>query len=210
MARRRPRRPAAARRAVAPSRTWAIALLAGAGAAGGLVYNVLSPRGIFAPVPVATDFGAPAPAVPAARPTRTPTGDGPGDGATASVTKTGTGAQATPPPAAATVRVIDVAEAESLARQRAAVFVDARTPEVFAMGHIPRAVNVPSTDFAGGLARNRPRLNPEALTVVYCTSEECDMAEIVMEELKKAGFTRLLHYKAGWNAWENAGLPAEK
>ncbi len=112
--------------------------------------------------------------------------------------------------APATVTVIVLAEAERLARAHAAAFVDARSPEVFALGRIPRALNIPSTDFAAGFGRVRHLLDPAAPTVVYCTSEECDESDLVVEALGKAGFKRLLHFKQGWNAWENAGLPQEK
>jgi len=216
------RRPARGRSGARPATLGAgraVALLLGAGAAAGLVYNVLAPRGIFAPEPVAADWSAdgqqpaapgatavvesvparraaaPAHAVRRAAPTRTVTGQ-------AAVTP--------PPPAAVAPRVIDLAEAESLARARAAAFVDARSPENFKLGHIPRAINLPSTEFPAAFARERGRLDPAAPTVVYCTSEECDESDLVVEQLVKAGFTHLLHFKQGWNAWENANLPQEK
>ena len=199
MAGARRRRP----RAAAPSRGWAVAMLVGAGAAAGLVYNVLAPRGIFYPTPAATDF-APAqstlPRPPAPRALKS------GGAVGATVTEKAV----TPTEAPAAVTVIDLAEAVRLARAHAAAFVDARSPDVYALGRIPRALNIPSTDFAAGFGKVRHLLDPAAATVVYCTSEECDESDLVVEALRKAGFTSLLHYKQGWNAWENAGLPQEK
>jgi phage shock protein E len=45
--------------------------------------------------------------------------------------------------------------------------VDVRTPEEFAAGHLPNAVNVPVTELEGRLAELGPK---EASLVVYCRS----------------------------------------
>jgi hypothetical protein len=46
--------------------------------------------------------------------------------------------------------------------------------------------------------------------VVYCESAECDESDLVLEDLVRRGYTSLMHFKAGWQAWEDNGLPQER
>lgn len=113
------------------------------------------------------------------------------------------------PPPAAPVRVIDLLEARNLVAQGAAKFVDARSANNFVLGHIPRAFNIPSSDFDAGWAKVKAQLSPGDRIVVYCTSADCDEAEMVIARLLPLGYTQLLHFKGGWADWENARMPQE-
>jgi len=171
------------------ARIWGAILIGCAGAAAGEIYNALGPRGVFAPVPVVNEV-----APPVVKPVQGP------------AAKPEAEAKASP----ATPRVIDLAEARSLSGRKAAVFVDARSALRFASGHIPRAVNIPSADFPAAFAMVKASLPADGAVVVYCESADCDESDIVLEELVKRGYTRLMHFKAGWQAWEDSGLPQER
>jgi rhodanese-related sulfurtransferase len=202
----------ARRRGARPSRTWAIATLLGAGAAGGLLYNVLAPRGIFAPEPAvasapvqtAADHGRPPAAGHPARPraVKAPAVIAPVPAVTA------TPAAAPAGPYAPLVLSLD--QAATLYREGAAVWVDARSPEVYAFGHVPGALNLPYLDPEAGFAKLAGRLPKTGRIVVYCTSGECDEADHVLAMLASHGYRNLSHFKEGWNVWEITDLPQKK
>jgi len=187
-----------------PSRVWALATLLASGAAGGLVYNVLAPRGIFAPAPAVVVPPPPAVTVPAPQPRAKRTAPA----IRPAPLKTAAAPRATEGPYAPLV--ISLEQAATLYHEGAAVWVDARSPEVFAFGHVPGALNLPYLDPEAGFARLAGRLPRTGRIVVYCTSGECDEADHVLEVLVKHGYRNLSHFKEGWNVWEITDLPQEK
>jgi rhodanese-related sulfurtransferase len=106
--------------------------------------------------------------------------------------------------------VISLDQAASLYRDGGATWVDARSPEVFAFGHVPGALNLPYLDPEAGFAKLAGRLPKTGRLVVYCTSGECDEADHVLEMLVRHGYRNLSHFKEGWNVWEVTDLPQEK
>jgi rhodanese-related sulfurtransferase len=80
--------------------------------------------------------------------------------------------------------------------------IDVRTPEEFAGGHIPGAVNIPVQEIAGRLAevaQDRP-------VVLYCRSgnRSTQAAQI----LDAAGYAPVYNL-GGIAAWQQAGFPVE-
>lgn len=86
------------------------------------------------------------------------------------------------------------------------VIVDVRTPEEFAEGHIPGAVNI---DFsADDFVEQVGNLDPDAETLVYCrTGNRSSQAVAKMTPL---GFSKIRHLSDGYVAWVDAGLPTEQ
>jgi rhodanese-related sulfurtransferase len=106
------------------------------------------------------------------------------------------------------VQTINLAQAYALFQQGRALFIDARPAEEFAEIHIPQAINIsPSMlDKQGaapvaGLAKDRE-------IVVYCSQVSCDLALKVAERLQARGFSRVLAFVGGFQAWDEAGYPA--
>ena len=83
-----------------------------------------------------------------------------------------------------------------------ALFVlDVRTPEEYAAGYVPGAVNIPVDQLASRLAevpRNRE-------VIVYCRSGR--RAAVAGEALKEHGYTRLEHLEGDMLGWQDAKLP---
>jgi rhodanese-related sulfurtransferase len=74
------------------------------------------------------------------------------------------------------------------------VLVDVRTPEEFAAGHIPTAVNIPVTD----IADRPPTKDKNALIVVYCRSgSRSAKAKTALEGL---GYTGVVDF-GGISRW---------
>jgi phage shock protein E len=94
---------------------------------------------------------------------------------------------------------------ERQARSDAALFVlDVRTPEEFAAGHVPGAVNVPHDQLASRLAEV-PR---DKDVVVYCRTGR--RSQIATDLLAANGFKRVAHLQGDMVAWQEQGRPVVK
>lgn len=87
----------------------------------------------------------------------------------------------------------------------AMLVLDVRTPEEFAAGHVPGAINIPHTEIETGLARVRRAGDIDV--VVYCRSgRRAGIAETV---LQANGLRRLLHLQGDMLGWIAKELPVE-
>lgn len=79
--------------------------------------------------------------------------------------------------------------------------VDVRTPQEYAQGHLPGAVNldVSSPDFASRLSA----LDPSAPYAVYCKSG--NRSGVAVAAMTEQGFTNAYHLEGGIGAWQAAG-----
>jgi len=86
------------------------------------------------------------------------------------------------------------------------VLVEALSHEHYASSHLPGAINLPY-EFVDEAERVLP--DKDAEIVVYCMNRECPSSREEARELEEMGYTRVLHYAAGKQAWIRAGLPVE-
>lgn len=70
------------------------------------------------------------------------------------------------------------------------VLVDVRTPEEYASGHIPGAVNIPYDTIAG----NPPTKEKDSLVIVYCRSG--NRSGIAKKTLDSLGYSRVENFGA--------------
>ena len=85
-----------------------------------------------------------------------------------------------------------------------ALFVlDVRSPEEFATGHVPGAVNVPYDHVASRLAE----IPKDKDVVLYCRSGR--RAALAADVLEQNGYPHLQLMQGDMPAWEQAGLPVE-
>ncbi len=92
------------------------------------------------------------------------------------------------------------------------VFVDARSSELYAEGHIPGAVwcdpyeTEAHIDDVTGVATAADKV------IVYCTGGECEDSIFMCRELLEAGIARkaIYLYPDGWNEWIERGQPVEQ
>jgi 3-mercaptopyruvate sulfurtransferase SseA len=85
-----------------------------------------------------------------------------------------------------------------LAQKQPVVWVDARSAEKFAAGHVPDAVNLQLAAWDAGLAALLPRWKPESLVVVYCDDPGCGLSEQVAQRLRAAGMPTVVVLDGGW------------
>ena len=98
-------------------------------------------------------------------------------------------------------------EAASLMKGKAPVLVvDVRTPDEFAEGHIPGAVNV---DFLGDdFEKQLAALPTDRPVIVHCAAGNRSSKAVAKIEALKLP-VQILHLKSGFNGWKAAGKPVE-
>jgi rhodanese-related sulfurtransferase len=85
-----------------------------------------------------------------------------------------------------------------------ALFVlDVRSPEEFAAGHVPGAVNIPHDQVASRLAE----IPKNKEVVLYCRSGR--RSALAAETLEANGYKDLRLMQGDMPGWEKAGLPVE-
>lgn len=101
----------------------------------------------------------------------------------------------------------EISAQEALSQQQAGegpVFLDVRTPEEFASGRVPGAVNLPIQQLPSRLAE----LGKDDRLVVYC--ERGTRSAVAVDTLVEAGYTNVSHLMGDMAGWRAAGLPIEK
>lgn len=86
------------------------------------------------------------------------------------------------------------------------VILDVRTPEEYAAGHVPGAINIPYTHLPSRISEVADAADKDI--VVYCAVGV--RAEWGAERLRENGFTKLLHLDGDMKAWEAQKRPLEK
>lgn len=88
------------------------------------------------------------------------------------------------------------------------IFIDSRSKEEYAQGHIKGAINIPfyeSEKYEDVLSK----IDKNDLIVTYCSGEDCDTSILHGDELFEKGYKRVYIFHGGWNDWLDAGYPVE-
>jgi rhodanese-related sulfurtransferase len=104
---------------------------------------------------------------------------------------------------------ISLEEAEKLFFTHAAVFIDARSAEDYAQGHIRDARSLPWQDVDLNFMAVTADLELTTAIVTYCDGETCELSHDLALFLRDAGFTNTRVLVNGWTVWQQAGLPVE-
>jgi rhodanese-related sulfurtransferase len=102
---------------------------------------------------------------------------------------------------------IPLTEAFQTWSRGAAVFLDARAPADYQVGHIANAFNLPAEAFHEHWPQVAPYLTTESSIVCYCDGMECDLSHHLADQLREAGYTNVHVLQNGWTAWSQAGYP---
>ena len=92
------------------------------------------------------------------------------------------------------------------AKDAGLIIVDVRTPEEFAAGHVPGAINIPYTYLPASISQLKDASDKDI--VVYC--ETGVRAERAASRLRENGFTRLLHLDGDMKKWRENKQPTQK
>jgi rhodanese-related sulfurtransferase len=120
------------------------------------------------------------------------------------------------------MRFITLAETEDLFAQRmqgaeGLLFVDSRSPEDFAAGHIPGALSVPLDGIqhpgktkAGSDSAGLPEFPDAQILVIYCEGGDCQTSISLAKVILENGHQDIRIFTGGWAEWSAAGLPEER
>lgn len=99
--------------------------------------------------------------------------------------------------------LIDQSRLESILDQKesGAVLIDVRSPDDFARGHIPGAINIPLPD----LHRHDPRLSRATSLIVYGDGPGDILAPAAAKKLIVLGYSGVYDYRGGLELWEASG-----
>jgi rhodanese-related sulfurtransferase len=86
------------------------------------------------------------------------------------------------------------------------VILDVRTPEEYAAGHVPGAINIPYTHLPARLSEIPDAGDKEI--VLYCATGV--RSERAAERMREQGYTRLLHLDGDMKAWDEKNRPKAK
>jgi rhodanese-related sulfurtransferase len=107
------------------------------------------------------------------------------------------------------VRTMSLEEALGHFSNGTALFVDARSADDYAVGHIAGAVNLPDQQFDERIGTFLDTTAADTRIITYCDGESCPLSERLAEKLAFAGFEKVYHLKNGWGEWQERGLPLE-
>lgn len=103
--------------------------------------------------------------------------------------------------------IVSLEKARSLCMEEDAVFLDARSREEYARGHIRCAQNIPWQSFEAHIDRVWGAYPDDAWIVTYCDGEQCSLSEDLARELMAMGYRNVKVLINGWTRWREAGLP---
>lgn len=86
-----------------------------------------------------------------------------------------------------------------------AVLLDARAADVYAAGHIPGALNLPTAEFDQAYPGLKARIAAASLLVVYCDGGDCELSHDLAGMLKDLGHGPIQLFPGGFDAWMEAG-----
>ncbi|MEA4857802.1 MAG: rhodanese-like domain-containing protein [Solidesulfovibrio sp.] len=109
------------------------------------------------------------------------------------------------------LETVDAHAARIMLGKPGVVFVDARTPEEFAMGHVPGAKSLPQEAMYDDLdaAAKALKLSSDDRLMVYCGNVLCDKSKELAEALRTAGFAYVTVVTDGFDGWLAAGGASE-
>jgi phage shock protein E len=92
------------------------------------------------------------------------------------------------------------------AKDPSLIVLDVRTPQEYANGHVPGAVNIPYTHLPARISE-LPGASDKDI-VVYCATGV--RAERAASRFKENGYRRILHLDGDMKQWEAQSRPVEK
>jgi len=88
-----------------------------------------------------------------------------------------------------------------------ALFVDVRSRDMFAAGHIPGAVSLPLGDFDAMVEAFAAKIPSQQPIITYCSGRLCQDSHTVAQLLMERGFKNVVVYIDGFPGWIENGYP---
>ena len=114
-------------------------------------------------------------------------------------------AQLTPEPGESLV--LSLEEARESFSSGAAIFLDARSPELYEQGHIQGAQSLPWEGVDEYFDEVMASIPLNALIIAYCDGETCSLSKDLAIELFYRGYENVRVLVNGWSLWKDHGFP---
>jgi rhodanese-related sulfurtransferase len=105
---------------------------------------------------------------------------------------------------------VSLAETMAAFTRGDALFLDARDPDFYKLGHIPGALNLPVQEFERVFPRMRERLEAAPWLIAYCDGGSCEASVEVTERLFLVGIDRVSVFPGGFQQWKDSGQAVEQ
>lgn len=103
---------------------------------------------------------------------------------------------------------VELAEVREL-QNSTTLFIDARSKDAFAEGHLPGARSLPRGEEVAGLGVLQAEVSLDTPLIVYCSGYDCTDSFELAERLIAAGYRQVRVFEGGFPEWRDAGLPVE-
>ncbi len=90
-----------------------------------------------------------------------------------------------------------------------ALVVDARSPELYADGHLPGAVSLPMLEADDILSDFLQKVPRNQTLIIYCSGYGCPDSFDLGMQLLAEGYLDVRVFEGGYPEWRDAGLPVE-
>jgi rhodanese-related sulfurtransferase len=87
------------------------------------------------------------------------------------------------------------------------VLVDARSPELYAAGHIDGAMSLPMIEIEAVLPYFLEHVSKDQALITYCSGFGCPDSFDLGVRLIEAGYQNVRVFEGGYPEWRDAGLP---
>ena len=108
------------------------------------------------------------------------------------------------------ITLISIEEAVNDFKQQSALFLDARTAEDYALGHIAGSISFPDRRFDDLIGEFLEKTPADVKLITYCQGERCALSKDLAEKLTLAGYENVHILVDGWGQWNRLELPVEK
>ncbi len=107
-------------------------------------------------------------------------------------------------------RILPMSLVRSLLADGKTIFLDARSAADYAQGHLPGALSAPADDVASHFGELQAFFDREQPMVVYCSSDTCDEALLLLRFLRGQGYTDTALLLGGFEGWRQMGGEVER
>ncbi len=99
-------------------------------------------------------------------------------------------------------KTVTYSQVEKLLEKPDVLFIDARSPQQYAEGHIDDAINAfPLSDDKMEYLDKLNQLPRDKIIIVYCEGFDCDLSDMVAKDLHEFGYKQSFLYEGGWEDW---------
>ena len=108
------------------------------------------------------------------------------------------------------IHKLSLEKAHELYTSENVIFIDARYPADYKEGHIHGAINLPVNLFDQYYPRIETFIRKDEQLIIYCSGPECSLSAILADILNDFGYSKLMLFEEGFDAWQDACYPVEK